>query len=379
LVGQTPHDARKLSSRENLSLPALLAWAKANFSGQDLFVLEAGSNSFAVCGALSELGLRAIVLESAHVGRHAKFYEDNDRMAAVRIARVYLAGNAPCVWIPDARTRERRELLHVYRKAVDDHTATTNSLKSYLNGHTIRLGRRSLSAKSTRAWIEQRRAWTPLEKQMLEGYFAALDHSAQQRRRYLKLIAQEIVDEPLMLRCMKLLGIGKINAFGLLAVIGDTRRFARPEKLVAYLGLNPGMRKSGEGKRKKVGIGKRGRSDLRHLLIQAAQAILRMGRATILGQWGWKLFARKGHRNVAVAAIARKLVVQVWHLLNGNPPTALEKDKSFTQKLMKLAVVLGKELRPKLGLSGTLADCVQILLARVQGRTLQLDAQSEPV
>ncbi|MGA7392026.1 MAG: hypothetical protein WCC08_05540 [Terrimicrobiaceae bacterium] len=30
-----------------------------------------------------------------------------------------------------------------------------------------------------------------------------------------------------------------------------------------------------------------------------------MGRATALGQWGWKLFARKGNRNVAVAALAR--------------------------------------------------------------------------
>lgn len=379
LVGQTPHDARKLSSRENLSLPALLAWAKASFSCEDLFLLEAGSNSFAVCDALAGLGLRAIVLESAHVGKHAKTYEDNDRMAAVRIARVYLAGNAPCVWVPDARTRERRELLHVYRKAVADHTAATNALKSYLNGHTIRLGRRSLSAKTTRAWIEQRRAWTPLEKKLLEGYFAALDHSAQQRRRYLQLMGEEIAGDPLMLRCMKLLGIGQVNAFGLLAVIGDMRRFARPEKLVAYLGLNPGMHKSGEGKRKKIGIGKRGRGDLRHLLIQAAQSILRMGRATTLGQWGWKLFARKGHRNVAVAAIARKLVVQVWHLLNGNPPTALEKDKSFTVKLTKVAVLLGKELRLELGLGKTLKECVEILHARIQGPTLQSCAQCEPV
>ena len=66
---------------------------------------------------------------------------------------------------------------------------------------------------------------------------------------------------------------------------------------------------------------------------------------------GWKLFARKGNRNVAVAAVARKLLVPVWHMLSGNPPTALETDKSFTLKLYKLAVSLGSSLRSKLQLA----------------------------
>ena len=60
-------------------------------------MLEAGSNSFEVCSRLHALGLRAVVLESSHVGKHAKSYADNDKMAAVRIALVYLPGNAPCV------------------------------------------------------------------------------------------------------------------------------------------------------------------------------------------------------------------------------------------------------------------------------------------
>jgi len=67
-----------------------------------------------------------------------------------------------------------------------------------------------------------------------------------------------------------------------------------------------------------------------------------MGSNTPLGQWGWRLCARKGNRNVAVAAVARKLVVLVWHLLQGNPPLALESDKSLRLKLHKLSVLLGK-------------------------------------
>lgn len=365
LVGQTPHDARKLQCRQDLSLQALLDWAGRDFGPQDIFLLEAGSNSFEVCGRLRALGLRAVVLESCHVGKHAKTYADNDKMAAERIAKVYLAGNAPAVWVPDEQTRQRRDLLHAYGKSVRDHTAASNALKAYLNGFGVRLGKRNPALEGTRRWALQQRAWTALDKHLLQEYFGQLDVCAQRRKRLYRLLAAEVTSEPLMLRCMKLLGIGITNAFALMAVIGDVRRFDRPEKLVAYIGLNPGQRTSGTGKNIQVGVGKRGRGDIRHLLVQSAQAVLRQGRATPLGKWGWQIFLRKGRRSVAVVATARKLVVQVWHLLRGNPPQALEADKGFRVKLTKLAATLGTALRKELGLGESLAECV----AQLTGRT----------
>jgi len=363
-VGQTPHDARKIGSRENLTMEVLLEWAGQELSAQDIILLEAGSNSFEVCQRLGSLGLRACVLESCHVGKHAKTYADNDKMAAARIALVYLAGNAPCVWVPDEQSRERRELLHAYNKAVSDHTAATNSLKAYLNGQGIRLKGRSPEAKETPLWVLQQRDWSALQQQIVGEHFGAIIQCKERRQRLYRLMAEQISGEPLMLRAMKVLGVGIVSAFALLAVIGDIRRFERPEKLVAYIGLNPGRLTSGKGKDIRIGVGKRGRGDIRHLLIQGAQAVLRMGRHTALGQWGWKLFARKGNRNVAVVAIARKLLVQVWHLLAGNPPLALESAKSFTLKLHKLAVALGTALRSRLALGGSLAACIQTLRQR---------------
>ena len=363
--GSTPHDVRKLASRENLCLQSLMDWSAKEFTREDLFLLEAGSNSFEICRRLQALGLRAVVMESCHVGKHAKTYADNDKMAAARIALVYLAGNAPCVWVPDAVTCERRELLHAHQNAVANHTAAGNSLKGYLNQFAIRTGSRGLQLECSRKWVLAQRDWTPLQRELLDGYFTNLDNQSEARARFLRLISQQICAEPLMLRCMKLLGIGKINAFALLAVIGDVRRFDRPEKLVAYIGLNPGQRQSGNGKNIKLGVGKRGRGDMRHLLIQGAQAVLRMGGNTTLGKWGWKLLARKGNRNTAVAAVARKLLVQVWHLLSGNPPTALEADKSLAIKLQKLIVVLGRKLRAQIGLPTNISDCVLELQRRM--------------
>lgn len=363
--GSTSHDAVKLSSHPDMSLQKLLKWAAEEYTRDDLFLMEASANSFEIHRRLLDLGLRAVVMESSYVGKHAKTYADNDKMAAARIALVYLQGNVPCVWVPDAITCERRELLHAYNKAVVDRTAAINSLKGYLNQFTIRTGSRALENEKTEAWVIRQRSWTPLQRALLDGHYKHLRSQTERRTVLLRLIGQQICGEPLMLRCMKLLGIGQINAFALLAIIGDVRRFERPEKLVAYIGLNPGQKQSGRGKNIKMGVGKRGRSDMRCLLMQGAHAVLRMGKNTPLGKWGWKLFARKGQRNIAVVAVARKLLVQVWHLLSGNPPTALECDKSVALKLSKLATNLGKRFRAELSLPATLEACVIHLHAQI--------------
>ncbi|MEO5916339.1 MAG: IS110 family transposase [Luteolibacter sp.] len=363
--GTTPHDARKLSSHPDMSLKKLLDWAAREFTRDDLFLLEAGSNSFEICRRLQGLGLRAVVMESCHVGKHARTYADNDKLAAARIALVYLQGNAPCVWQPDAITRERRELLHAYNKCVVDRTAATNSLKGYLNQFAVRPGNRSLETEAAEAWVMRQREWTVLQRELLAGYYENLRFQTARRKGLLRLIGRQICAEPLMLRCLKLLGIGQINAFALLAIIGDVRRFENPAKLVAYIGLNPGQRESGRGKHVKLGVGKHGRKDMRNLLIQGAHAVLRMGRETALGTWGWKIFARKGQRNIAVTAVARKLLVQVWHLLTGNAPVELEPGKSLATKLQKLAVTLGKKLRAELSLPANLAACVLHLQTQI--------------
>ncbi len=141
--GSTPHDATRLSLHADMSLAKSPDWAAQGFTMDDLFLMEAGSNSFEVHRRLVDLGMRAVVMESCHVGKHAKSYADNDKMAAERIALVFLQGNAPCVWVPDPVTGERRELLHAYTKA---HTAATNGLQGYLNQSAIRLG------NATRLW-----------------------------------------------------------------------------------------------------------------------------------------------------------------------------------------------------------------------------------
>jgi transposase len=199
-----------------MSLNKLLDWASRECTKEDLLLLEASGNSFEIHRRLLALGLRAVVLESCHVGKYAKDYADNDKMAAARIVLVYLQGKAPCVWVPDARTCERRELLHLYSKSVEDRTAASNSLKSYLNQFAIRPGSRALEKKITEEWVLKQRDWSVMQREMLAEYFGHLRSLRERTKKLQTLIGREICAEPLMLRCMKLLGIGQINAFALL-------------------------------------------------------------------------------------------------------------------------------------------------------------------
>jgi len=166
-----------------------------------------------------------------------------------------------------------------------------------------------------------------------------LRHGEQQRQHWRSLIAQEVLTDPQLLSIVRLCGVREMVAFALGAFIGDIQRFTDPKKLVKYIGLNPAFDDSGEGEWS-GGIGGHGRKDLRSLLMEGAQAILRCSK-TPLAQWGKKLLARKGQINLVVAAMARKLTVAVWYLMMGRWTPLEEIDARLEIKVSKIISQVG--------------------------------------
>ena len=208
-VGQTPHDARKVGSRENLGLQALLGWA-ARSSGRRISScwkpVPTASSSARGCTpwACARWFWRAATSAST-----PRPMPTMNKMAAAPIALVYLAGNAPCVWVPDERSRQRRELLHAYRKAVEDHTAAGNSLRAFLNGNAIRPAQGQARVGEHPSMDPQTRGLVALQSEILAEHFGDLDACKERRKRLYRLIAAEMSVEPMMLRSMKALGVGK--------------------------------------------------------------------------------------------------------------------------------------------------------------------------
>jgi len=321
----------------------LQQWATKQTTPQDLIVLEASGNSFQVVRTLAAVGRQALVLESCQMGKLKEAHANNDKISAVRIGKAYLAGTAKTVWVPDPRTQERRDWFHAHRKAVKRTTQTRNRLLSYLSDNGVRLKARAPLCLDS---LRQARDWSAYQWQVIAGLHMEWEHAQQQRRHWRGLIAQEVLADPQLLSIVRLCGVREMVAFALGALIGDIHRFGSPAKLVKYIGLNPAFDDSGQGTWS-GGIGGHGRKDLRCLLIEAAQAILRS--KTPLAQWGKRLLARKGVINLVVAAIARKLTVAVWYLMMGRWTPLEDIDSRLTIKVSKIISQVGAKGIEQLG------------------------------
>jgi transposase len=333
LRGPTPAAAVVEKVFNHVPLEQLPSWAQKHTTSQDIIVLEASGNSFQVVRTLASSQRKAKVLESCQMGKLKEAHANNDKISAVRIGKAYLAGTAKEVWVPDPQTQERRDCFHAYDKATKRTTQARNSLLSYLSDNGVRLktGTRLASGPEAEQTLRALRDWTLRQWQVIEGLLMQLRHADQQRAHWRSLIAQEVLSDPQLLSIVRLCGVREIVAFSLGAFIGDINRFAGPKQLVKYVGLNPAFDDSGESQWS-GGIGGHGNQHLRRMLTEGAQAILRCAK-TPLAQWGRKLLARKGSRNLAVSAVARKLTVAVWYLLMGHWTPLEEIDERLAFKV----------------------------------------------
>src|SRR5579859_2349853 len=349
LRGSTPASAVVEKIFNKVPLGQLTSWARRYSRAQDQFVMEASGNSFHLVRVLGGIQRAAKVLESCHVGKLKEAHANNDKISAVRIGKAYLAGTAKEVWLPDAKTQDRRDLFHAHRKAVKRTTQMSARVRSYLSDNGVRLKKQTRLTEpgQLEEQLQKARSWSPRQWQVIEGLLLELRHAEQQRRHWRGLIAQEVLNDPALLQLVRLCGVREMVAFALSAFIGDIKRFSHPKRLVKYVGLNPAFDDSGQ-ETWSGGIGGHGNKHLRCLLIEAAQSILRCA-STPLAQWGKKLLGRKGAVNLAVAAMARKLTVAVWYLMMDRWTALEEIDERLAIKVTKILGQVGQGALDKLG------------------------------
>jgi transposase len=171
------------------------------------------------------------------------------------------------------------------------------------------------------------------------------------------LIALAAQDERVLL-LIQLPGIGLITAMTLLAAIGDVSRFPTAKKLVGYAGIGTRVHDSGQSRRTGR-ITKAGRRDIRAAMVEAAHTASRT-------HPHWKaelarLEPRIGH-NKTIMAIARKLLVAVWHVLTEGCADRFAEPDRVARKLLQHAYRLGKANRPE---GQTVAEFVRHQLDRI--------------
>ena len=283
-----------------------------NLTHEDEVVVEATGNAMAVVRVLTPYVARVIVANPLQVKAIAHARIKTDKIDAGVLASLRAADFLPEVWLPDVETERMRRLVARRNQVVRHRTRVKNEVHAILHAHLVPLcPHADLFGRLGRLWLDGQ----PLpddERAAIARHLRELDRLGEDLDVLDTDVAQAAIDDPAIKRLLTITGVNLIVAAGLVAAIGDVRRFADPQNLVSYVGLNPRVRQSGLGLAQHGRISKHGRAHARAMLVEAAWAAAKAPgplRAFFL-----RIRARRGHQ-VAAVAVARKLAVLCWHLL----------------------------------------------------------------
>jgi transposase len=318
-------------------------WARANLLPTDAVVLEATTNAWAIYDLLVTLVGRAVVAHPAKVKLIADARVKTDKVDVLTLAQLLRADMLPEVWVPPPHVRDLRALLSHRRRLVALQTSAKNRLQSVLHRLNLRPPKGKLFAQKQREW------WVDLELSATERLrvdqdIATLDHVAPQiaaidaELRRLSTSEHWAEHVPYL---VQLPGLALLSAMTILGAVGDITRFPSSKQLVGYAGLGAGVHDSGKTHRDK-GITKQGRRELRYVLIEGA-------RAAVQSHPYWKCAFAQLEKRIgepkALVAIARKLLIVVWHVLMAKSADRRADAEQVAFKLMVWAWKLTDEQR----------------------------------
>ena len=196
-----------------------------------------------------------------------------DKRDAIRLARLFAAGDLRLVWIPSEEQEQLRDLVRCREDLRADLMRARHRLATFLLRRERYFpgpgGRWTLKH---RHWLSQQHFDDQASRITYADYLHAHDVLLARRDRVgreLEQLAPDCVWAETIARLCCLRGISTLTALGLCAEIGDWRRFDHPDSIASYVGLVPSEHSSGQTRR--LGkITKAGSTHARRLLVEAA-------------------------------------------------------------------------------------------------------------
>ena len=290
----------------------------------DTVALEVTTNSTSIARLIRDNshGARVIISNPIKTRVIAEARIKTDKIDARVLAELARVGYLPEVWLPDEDTESLRQFITDRTSLVRRRTECKNTIHSVLHRNLVRQTHTDLYGTSGREWLEQvikgEGTHVPvpeLDRLRVGSLLNEIDRIDALVADLESVIASFIAVRPHLKdqldRLMSVPGINLVTGTGIMATIGDVTRFPDKKKLAAYFGVVPSTKQSGDTSRNGR-ITKQGRAEARWLLIEAAEALRRSpGPMRAL----YRRVARRKNHNVAVVAVARKLVELVHHLL----------------------------------------------------------------
>jgi len=284
----------------------------SSLTPDDHVVLESTTNAFPIAQLLRQYTPHVSVANPMQTKIIAQSKVKTDKIDAEVLARLEASGFLPVVWEPDQQLLELRKITSFANALTKQQTMAKNRIHSILHRNLVPYASLYSDLFGTKGRIFLNTIELPEDERFqLNMELELLDFLKQSINTVRKRIAQKTMADKEALRLMTIPGIDYYTALSVRAAIGDITRFSSPKKLVSYLGLNPRIYQSGyscyTGR-----ITKRGRSQARWVLIQAAQSIVRVPGP--LRGFFLRLKKRK-ERNKVIVAVASKLARIIWMML----------------------------------------------------------------
>jgi transposase len=332
MIGGIDAQQRIVLPPRKVELHRWLDWAAVNLHTTDAVVLEATTNAWAIYDQVVKLVGRAVVVHPAKVKLIAEARVKTDKVDALTLAKLLRADMLPEVWVPPMHVRDLRALLSHRRRLVVLQTTAKNRLQSVLHRLNLKPPKGELFAQKQCGWWNELELSTT-ERLRVDQDLATLAHVKAQietvdaELRRLSTSEEWAEQVPYL---VQLPGIGLLTAMTILGAVGDITRFGSAKQLVGYAGLGAGVHASGKTHRDK-GITKQGRRELRFVMVEAA-------RAAVQTHPYWKheyeQLARRIGEPKAVVAVARKLLVVMWHVLMAKSADRRAEAEQVAFKLM---------------------------------------------
>jgi transposase len=324
-----------------VSMTDLPQWAAEQLTADDQVVLEVSSNTWSLVDLLSQHAGQVVAANPYKTKLIAEAQIKNDKVDATALAKLLAARFIPEVWVPDAEVRQQRSLASHRATLQKQSTQVKNRLHHVLHRHNLHCPETSLFSSAGREWLLAQ-SLPETDRLQIRHLLRQLDGLQQDLDETDRLMAHHASQDPRVARLMQISGISYTIAYTILAIIGDIHRFPAADKLPAYAGLVPRQHQSGDSDFH-GSITKAGSPLLRWLMVEAARAAIRWD-----PHWR-KVYNRIAHRrgsSIAVVAVARRLLVLVWHLLTKNDTYRYLQSQTFVTKLQNWAYRIGRAQLP---------------------------------
>lgn len=255
---------------------------------------------------VAELGFELWIGDPAKIKAKRVRKQKTDRQDAQLLLTLLVEDRFPRVWVPSPENRDLRQLLWHRHRLVQMRTRIMNQLQAVAMNEGLR---------------RKKALWSPSGRKQLQSFLLGT-WASRRRQDLLQLIDQlnPTIDEltaavekeaeklPEALRLMTHPGVGPLTALAFVLIIGTPQRFQCGKQIGSYLGLIP-CEDSSAGHQRLGHISKQGNSLLRFLLVEAAQAAVRLD-----PDWRRRFLhlAMRRERRIAKVAMARKLAVRLF-------------------------------------------------------------------